>query len=76
MRKEELGQLICYLWSNADQAQIMDSAEYAFRNCPVRVQMELLDIFTAYVKENPRYWLDKPERVRATIEKAEKLLDK
>ncbi|MGX8267402.1 hypothetical protein ACWTCY_11500 [Anaerostipes caccae] len=46
MKKAELGQLICYLWSNIDQAPCSDEVEKAFVNCPVRIQKELLECFT------------------------------
>ena len=46
MKKAELGQLICYLWSNIYQASCADDVEKAFVNCPVRIQKELLEGFT------------------------------
>lgn len=76
MSKRELGQLVCYLWLNADQAPIMDHAEFAFRNCPKKAQLELLSAFVDHIKDDPENWLDKPERVKEAIAKAEELLRK
>lgn len=73
MNKAELGEMVCYMWNNADQAPLMDNVETAYKNCSQKAQMELLEIFTSHVKDNPQDWLDKPEYVRKAIEKAEKL---
>ena len=74
MKKAELGQLICYLWSNIDQAPCSDEVEKAFVNCPVRIQKELLECFTKQANDYSGDWIDKPENVRKAIKQAEKIL--
>ena len=75
MNKTDLGKMICYMWNNADQAPIMDWVETAFVNCPQKTQLELLEAFTAHVKNNPCDWLDDPDNVQESIKKAEKLFE-
>jgi len=74
MKKEELGNLVCYLWSNIDQAACIDNAEKAFRNCLNKIQLELLDSFVKAAESFPEDWTDKSEYVIEAIEMANKLL--
>lgn len=75
MKNETIDETIHYIWANIDQAQIMDIAEFAFKNCPLKIKKIILERLYDYGMDSLEYdsSVNKSE-LKKWIEQAEKIL--